>query len=75
MSQISKLAAERKPPNPNRHLLTVFSGRAVLGFLIRRGPAGTEAYNQNDQSLGLFENDDIAANAVYRASQQGGAAP
>jgi hypothetical protein len=47
----------------------------VLVFVlpIRRGAAGVEGFDINDQSVGLFENDDAAAAAVWRAARGSGA--
>jgi hypothetical protein len=59
----------KRKPAPDRSLVTVYDGRSCVGHLIRRGPAGTEGFDVNDQSVGLFENDDVAAAAVWRASR------
>jgi hypothetical protein len=53
----------------DRSLVTVYDGRDCVGHLIRRGAAGVEAYDINDKSVGLFENDDVAAAAVWRAAR------
>ena len=36
-------------------MLTVFDGEQVIGFIMRRGPAGVEAFSAAEASLGLFE--------------------
>jgi hypothetical protein len=51
--------------------VSVYDGRVYVGHLIRRGPAGTEAFDINEHSLGLFENDDTAATAVWRHARGG----
>jgi hypothetical protein len=35
-------------------LLSVYSGRTCVGFVLRRGKAGFEAFDVNERSLGLF---------------------
>jgi hypothetical protein len=40
-------------------------GRCV-GFLLARGPAGIEAFDKHEQSLGLFPNEYAAVAAVWR---------
>jgi hypothetical protein len=49
--------------NSTSPLILVFSGNRCLGFLLRRNRMGVEAFDVNDQSLGLFtsERDAIAA--------------
>jgi hypothetical protein len=51
---------------PRVAMLTVYDGDQTIGFLLRRGPAGVEAFTADNNSLGLFENDDTAASAVWR---------
>jgi hypothetical protein len=66
--QVNQDEAKRKPA-ADRSLVTVYDGRDCVGHLIRRGAAGVEAYDINDQSLGVHENDDTAAAAVWRAAR------
>jgi hypothetical protein len=49
-------------------LLTVTDGRQTVGFLLRRGRKGTEGFDANNKSLGLFKNEDEAARAVWRGA-------
>jgi hypothetical protein len=59
-------------------MVSVYDGRVCVGHL-RRIPAGTEAFDFNEHSLGVFENDDTAAAAVWRhargAKASGGSTP
>jgi hypothetical protein len=70
--QVNQDEAKRKPA-ADRSLVTVYDGRDCVGHLIRRGAAGVEGFDINDQSVGLFENDDAAAAAVWRAARGSGA--
>jgi hypothetical protein len=51
-------------------MVSVYSGRACLGFIITRGREGFEAYDQQERSLGFFKTQQDAAAAVMR-SQSG----
>jgi hypothetical protein len=51
-------------------MVSVYSGRACLGFIITRGRGGFEAYDQQERSLGFFKTQQDAAAAVMR-SQSG----
>ena len=45
-------------------LLTVYDGRQCLGHVLARGKAGYEAFDPSDKSLGIFETQRQAANAL-----------
>jgi hypothetical protein len=47
-------------------VLTVFDGEQAIGFILRRGPAGVEAFSAAEISLGLFETEDNAASAIWK---------
>ena len=49
-------------------MLSVYSGRDCLGFILARGPRGFEAYDVDERSLGLFDNQRAAADAVINAA-------
>jgi hypothetical protein len=51
-------------------LVPVMDGQTCIGHLLRRGPAGVEAFNKTDASLGLFPNDREAASAVWRRARE-----
>jgi hypothetical protein len=46
--------------------LTVYDGQQAIGFILRRGPAGIEAFAAANHSLGLFKNEHDAAAAIWR---------
>ena len=54
-------------------MLTVLSGTTCIGFVLDRGTAGHEAFTADEESLGLFENQRAAIDAVINTA--GGAAP
>jgi hypothetical protein len=45
-------------------MVSVYDGRDCLGFIIRRGVKGFEAFSANEESLGLFLNECDALDAV-----------
>lgn len=47
-------------------LLSVYSGRTCVGFLVLRGKAGVEAYDADDNSLGIFSDQQSAAAAISK---------
>ena len=51
-------------------MLSVYDGQRCLGHIIKRGERGFEAYNHDDQSLGVFPSDHEAADAVTRAAEE-----
>jgi hypothetical protein len=50
-------------------MVSVYDGRACLGFILARGHAGFEAFTADDQSLGLFKTQAQAANALTDAAE------
>jgi hypothetical protein len=53
---------EAKPFGPS--LLTVYAGPTCIGFLLSRGKAGVEAFDADNNSLGVFSDQKSAADAV-----------
>jgi hypothetical protein len=49
-------------------MLALYSGRECAGFLLKRGRAGIEAFDADDKSLGIFPDQQSAANAVSEAA-------
>jgi hypothetical protein len=47
-------------------MLTVYDGQQAIGFVLRRGPVGVEAFTASDDSLGLFRNERDAASAIWK---------
>ena len=58
------MSARAAPPT----MVSVYSGRDCLGFVLSRGCKGFEAFATDERSFGLFPNQRDAANAVV-ASQ------
>jgi hypothetical protein len=50
-------------------LTYVYDGRDCLGFILARGKVGFEAIDRDERSLGLFQTQREAANAVMRKEQ------
>jgi hypothetical protein len=46
-------------------MLSLYSGRECIGFLYLRGKMGVEAFDANDRSLGLYPDQQSAANAIF----------
>jgi hypothetical protein len=44
--------------------LAVYSGRTCVGFLLLRGRQGIEGFDADDRSLGLFQDQKSAADAI-----------
>jgi hypothetical protein len=51
-------------PVPTTGLLAVYAGQQCIGFLMRRGKAGVEAFDVEDRSLGLFPDQRAAIAAI-----------
>ena len=49
---------------PTTPLVSIYDGRQCLGHVLGRGPKGFEAFDREDQSLGVFETQRQAANAL-----------
>jgi hypothetical protein len=49
-------------------LVSVYAGQVCLGFVLARGDAGFEAFNADEQSLGLFPTQREAAAAIMRGA-------
>ena len=45
-------------------MVPVMNGNACVGFLLRRGPSGVEAYGREAQSIGTFASEEEAAKAA-----------
>jgi hypothetical protein len=51
---------------PTASMLSVFDERRCIGVILLRGPAKVEAFTAENESLGLFQNEDQAAAALWR---------
>ena len=38
----------------------------AIGFILSAGPKGYRAFDEEGKSLGLFDNEDLAARAIYQ---------
>jgi hypothetical protein len=45
-------------------LVSIYSGRDCLGFVLARGPDGLEAFDRDEHSLGTFPSTKAAADAI-----------
>jgi hypothetical protein len=45
-------------------MLSVYGGRECKGFILSRGKVGFEAFNSDQQTLGIFPNEKEAADAI-----------
>jgi len=50
-------------------LAYVTDGRQAIGFVLKRGPFGFEAFNCEERSLGMYPTAPEAANAVFQAAE------
>jgi hypothetical protein len=66
--QITRSRKASKATPQARHL-AVYDGRTCVGHLLMRGRAGVEAFDRDDNSLGVFASASDAANAVTTAAQ------
>jgi hypothetical protein len=49
---------------PSAPMVSVYSGRTCIGFVLNRGVAGYEAFTADQRSLGLFKTQREAADAI-----------
>ena len=63
-----RIAAEAKPENFVMQALSIYAGSRCLGFVMPRGRQGYEAFNTIDVSLGLYQTQQAAADAVARGA-------
>ena len=52
-------------------MVTILAGTTVLGFVLNRGPAGYEAFDRDERSLGVYPNQRKAAAALSKATKGG----
>jgi hypothetical protein len=52
-------------------MLSIVTDEGCIGFIIRRGKAGFEAVNRDGGSLGVFQTEQQAADAVYAGQRPG----
>jgi hypothetical protein len=49
-------------------MLSVYDGQRCLGHIIVRGKTGHEAFDTDNNSLGMFASEHDAANAISKAA-------
>jgi hypothetical protein len=59
---------------PATPLILVMHDGRCLGFLLARGPAGVEAFDHDERSLGFFANERAAVTAVSKSEMSANAA-
>jgi hypothetical protein len=70
MTRKKKSTHQAEDTAPN--FLSLYDGRECLGFLLPRGPMGVEAFNANTESLGIYPNQKLAADAISAAASKAG---
>jgi hypothetical protein len=63
MTDIVESTINRKRP-VTAPLVSVYDGQQCLGHVLARGKAGYEAFDRDDTSMGFFETQRQAANAL-----------
>ena len=66
--QIQSSTSKRKT-EPSDSKVSVYYGQSYIGHVLARGPEGFEAYDHNEQSLGVFKTEDEASTAIWRATR------
>jgi hypothetical protein len=56
--------------NTTSALTYVTDGREAIGFVLKRGHSGFDAFSREEKSLGLFKTAPEAANAVFAAASK-----
>jgi hypothetical protein len=56
-------------------MTSVISANGCCGFLLSRGPRGFEAFDADCRSLGLFNTEQEAMDAILKARRRAGAMP
>jgi hypothetical protein len=50
-------------------MLSVYDGQTCCGFILRRREGAFEGFTADEQSIGLFEDEQAAAAAIWRAAR------
>jgi hypothetical protein len=56
-------------PKAARAFVSVYYEGRYIGHVQARGREGCEAYDQHEQSLGIFKTEDDATTAIWKAAQ------
>ena len=60
------------PVKQSQSWLAIYGGQTCCGHILNRGKAGWEAFDRDDRSLGTFERQADAVNALEKRSDTGG---
>jgi hypothetical protein len=66
--QIQSPTSERKVKSPAA-MMAVYYEQRRIGHVLARGHEGFEAYDHNEQILGVFQTEDEAATAIWKAAR------
>jgi hypothetical protein len=47
----------------------VYHEQTCIGFLLARGPAGVEAFDHDERSLGIFTDEHTAVTAIFKSDR------
>jgi hypothetical protein len=67
----SKSRSSESPPS-KQVFAAVYDGQACIGFMLRHGCHGVEAFDAGENSLGVYRNQEAAAFAIYAAFDREG---
>jgi hypothetical protein len=65
--QIQSPTSKRKT-EPSAAMVSVYYDQRYIGHVLARGDQGFEAFDHTELSLGLFNTEDEAATAVWKAA-------
>jgi hypothetical protein len=54
---------------PSPAMVSVYYEQRWIGHVLTRSDQGFEAYDQNEQSLGVFKTEDEATTAIWKAAR------
>jgi hypothetical protein len=66
--QIQSPTFKRKA-EPSAAMVSVYYQQRYIGHVLARGREGFEAYDHNEQSLGVFKTEDEATTAIWKAAR------
>jgi hypothetical protein len=50
-------------------MISVCAGTTCIGHILARGPKGYEAFDIDERTLGIYESQRLAADAIFAASE------
>ena len=66
--QIQSPTSKRKT-EPSAAMVSVYYDQRYIGHVLARGHEHFEAYDQNEQSLGVFRTEDDALTVIWKAAR------